>query len=141
MSKYRWVHDVEDPSIAPQKVLTLYDIGILPDGTLHNPHSYPEDIVRAAVQAADARRHERRSCAAKKAAGTRARRQKRQILAIARRIVANAKIGPRNNCVICGRGLGDPESIERGIGSECWQSVLEQIERCKKEQITQSMAG
>jgi Family of unknown function (DUF6011) len=118
MSLWKWVRHQGE---------TLYQIGILADGSLHNPRGYPEHIVRAAVLAADARRHERRSAAAKKAAETRARRQEQQILAIARRIVANAKIGPRNNCAICGRGLGDPESIERGIGSECWQSVLEQV--------------
>jgi hypothetical protein len=29
----------------------LCDAGILPDGTLHNPGGYPDDIVRAAVHA------------------------------------------------------------------------------------------
>jgi len=138
MSLWKRIYHVDETS---REVQTLYDVGILKDGTLYNPRGYPEDIVRAAVQRADAQEHETRSKAAKKAAITRARRQERQILAIARRIVANAKIGPRDNCVICGRGLGDPESIERGIGSECWQSVLEQIERYKKGAATQSIAG
>ena len=124
-----------------REVQTLHDVGILKDGTLHNPRGYPEAIVRAAVETADAKEREARSNAAKKAAITRARRQERKILETARRIVANAKIGPRDNCIICGRGLGDPESIERGIGSECWQDVLKQIERIKEGAATQSIVG
>ena len=124
-----------------REMQTLRDVGILKDGTLHNPRGYPENIVRAAVKRADAQEHEARSNAAKKAAITRARRQERQILAIARRIVANAKIGPRDNCVICSKGLSDQESIERGIGSECWQHVLDQIEKLKEGEKTQSVAG
>jgi Family of unknown function (DUF6011) len=41
------------------------------------------------------------------------------------------KIDPRNNCVICGRGLDDPQSIARGVGSECWQDVVEAIAQQK----------
>ena len=62
--------------------------GILPDGTLHNPNNYPDDIVRAAVLAADARRHERRSQAAKRAAVTRSKRQERKVYAIAKALAA-----------------------------------------------------
>ncbi|MGA8654376.1 MAG: hypothetical protein WB677_27810, partial [Xanthobacteraceae bacterium] len=61
----------------------LFDVGILDDGTLHNPKGYPDDQVRAAVLAAEARRrerqHERRSAGAKKAAITRARRKEKRI--------------------------------------------------------------
>jgi len=114
MSKYKWiVHDG----------VKLCSIGILDDGTLHNPNSYPEDIVRAAVLAADARKHDRRSMAAKKAAGTRKSRQQKKIAQIARRILAGMGIGKRNHCEICGRRLDDPESVARGVGSECWQEV------------------
>jgi hypothetical protein len=61
MGKYRWVRYGDD---------RLYEVGVLEDGTLHNPRGYPEEIVRAAVLAADTRKHERRSRAAKKAAAT-----------------------------------------------------------------------
>ena len=47
MVKYRWVNHVGGK---------LYSIGILADGTLHNPNGYPDDVVRAAVLAADARK-------------------------------------------------------------------------------------
>jgi hypothetical protein len=103
--RYKWVwHGAE----------RLYQVGILPDGSLYKPNNYPEDIVRRAVQAADARRHERRSKAAKLAGETRRQRQARKVYAVAK---GEARIiGPRNNCYICGRGLSDAESITRGIG-------------------------
>jgi Family of unknown function (DUF6011) len=107
----------------------LYEIGIYPDGTIRNPRQYPEEIVRKALDRIIAEDQKRRSDGAKKAAVTRKRRQAKLILQTAKRIVEGAKIGPRTNCVICGRGLGDPESIARGIGSECWQSVLVATEK------------
>ncbi len=103
---------------------TLHSVGVDPDGTLHNPNGYPEDVVRAACAAAGQRRHARRSAGARKAAGTRRRRTEARIYQVARRIVDGHVLGPASNCQICGRGLGDPDSIERGIGSECWQAVL-----------------
>jgi hypothetical protein len=42
-------------------------------------------------------------------------------------MVSEQSIGPRSNGAVCCRGLGDPESIARGIGSECWQDVLREI--------------
>jgi hypothetical protein len=73
-------------------------------------NNYPEDVVRAAVLAADADRHERRSNAAK-AAETRAQRQETKVHIVARRIVAGKGIGQRHHCYICGRGLSDRQSI------------------------------
>jgi hypothetical protein len=97
----------------------LYDVGILPDGTLHNPRGYPDDIVRAAV------------LSAKKAGATRPRRRQKRVAQIAARILAGHDIDERTNCAICGRGLGDPASIKRGIGSECWQDLLATIENMR----------
>jgi hypothetical protein len=121
MSKYTWVRYDNG---------RLFDVGILDDGTLHNPNGYPDEIVRNAVLAADARRHERRSKAAKKAAITRARRQERRVQQAAERILEK-DIGPRAHCYICGRHLTDEVSIRRGIGSECWQGVLDLIEKAQ----------
>jgi hypothetical protein len=70
MSEYNWVRHPDG-----DQNQRLHDVGINADGTLHNPNGYPEEIVRAAVLAADARRHARRSESAKKAAETRKRRQ------------------------------------------------------------------
>jgi hypothetical protein len=119
--RWRWVwRDAE-------KTEQLYSVGIEADGTLFNPNGYPDDIVRAACLATEARWHERRSQAAKKAAKTREERQKHRVWLIAKQIVAKQQTGPRRRCCICGRGLDDPQSITRGIGSECWQGVLDQI--------------
>ncbi len=102
----------------------LFNVGILDDGTLHNPNGYPDDIVRAAVLGAEARRHERRSESAKKAAETRRARRDRKVQQIAERARQGQGIGNRSHCYVCGKSLGDPASIARGIGPECWQDVL-----------------
>jgi hypothetical protein len=123
MSRWQWIYHGDQ---------RLKDVGVDADGSLYNPNGYPEDIVRAAVTAADERDRQRRSEAAKKAAVTRRKRTERGVYAAAQRILRNEKCGPHNNCIICGRGLGDPESIQRGIGSECWQDVLQAITRLRQ---------
>lgn len=112
----------------------LYDIGIDADGVLHNPNSYPPDIARAAVEAANERRRVRRSAAATKAARTRQERQARRVYQAAAKIIDGAGCGPASACYICGRGLGDPESEARGIGSDCWQDVLAAITEANPKQ-------
>jgi hypothetical protein len=89
----------------------LNQIGLYADGTLRNPRGYPEDVVRKVLAEAAEAERKQRSEAAKKAAVTRKRRQAKMILQIATRIVEGRETGPRSNCAICGRGLGDPESI------------------------------
>jgi hypothetical protein len=121
-SLYQWVRSVAD------QTTHLYGVGIYDDGTLRNPNGYPEDVVRQSVLAADQHRRERRSNAAKKAAVTRRERQEKCVYEVAKRILAGSSIGARRHCYICGRHLDDPESINRGIGSECWQGVLAIIE-------------
>jgi uncharacterized protein DUF6011 len=118
MGRYRWVWRNTGKSER------LFQVGILADGSLYNPNNYPEDVVRAAVLAADARRHERRSRTAKQAAETRQNRQRAKVYIVARRVVVGQGIGPQDHCYVCGRALEDPQSIARGIGSECWQGVL-----------------
>jgi hypothetical protein len=117
---WRWVHHEQQ---------TLQDVGVLGDGSLHNPNGYPDDLVREAVAAANERRYQRRSKAAKKAAETRRRRTKERVYDVVERIEAGGSFGPASHCCICGRGLDDSQSIRRGIGSECWQSVLAGLER------------
>lgn len=132
MSRYKWVHPVNYiDNWETRRSSRLLDVGILNDGTLWNPNGYPDDIVRAAVTAADTKRHERASEAAKKASVTRQRRQEKKTLEAARRILAGHGIGARHSCAICGRSLDDPASIERGVGSECWQDLLAVVERLK----------
>jgi hypothetical protein len=109
----------------------LFQVGILDNGTLYNPNGYPEELVRASVLAADARRRERRGNAAKQAAETRRNRRARNVYRIVNQLLANRPVGPRRRCVCCGRQLNDRESIERGIGPECWQDILQAIEERK----------
>jgi gas vesicle protein len=120
MSRYKWVH---------HNGMKLYDVGILADGTLHNPRGYPDNDVRSAVLAADARGHELRSQAAKKAAETRRRRRQRKVYDYVAQSLAGHPVGPRGRCVICGRHLSDQQSVERGVGSECWQDVMKLVTR------------
>jgi hypothetical protein len=117
---YRWVYTSDFKR-------KLHDVGILPDGTLHNPNNYPEDLVRESIASAQQRRHERRSRAAKEDAKTREERKQLMVWNVAWRMLRDEKIEPSLNCVICGKGLGDRESIARSIGSECWQHVLQAI--------------
>jgi hypothetical protein len=111
----------------------LYNVGILADGSLFNPHRYPEAAMRTAIREARERLHQRRSKVAKKAAVTRADRQELRVMEAAKRFVERQGIGPRQYCYICCKHLTDRESIQRGIGPECWQEVLTNIERAKAE--------
>jgi hypothetical protein len=106
---------------------TFESVGVLRDGSLHNPNGYDEALVRQAIREATERLQKRRSEAAKRAALTRERRHQRRVYEIARRIVARESLGPREHCACCGKGLTDAEAIIRGIGSDCWQHVLAAI--------------
>lgn len=120
---WRWIGHPSAPGGS------FYNIGITADGSLHNPNGYPEDHVRDAIAGAEERRRQRRSDAAKKAAKTRRERQEKKVYELAQRIVDESPwiCGPVTACEICGRGLDDPESIERGIGSDCWQDILKAV--------------
>ena len=119
MSRYQWIGH------GPER---LMDVGVNPDGTLHNPNGYPEDTVRAAILTAEMCEREARSQAARKAAVTRARRQRAKVYDRARRTIDGGVFAPRLKCSIRGRKLNDTESIERGVGSECWDQVLDALE-------------
>jgi Family of unknown function (DUF6011) len=125
-SFYRWVW-VDRPGGEGYR-----NVGINCDGTLINPCAYPADSVRAAVEKADAYWRERRSASARKAAVTRRARVAKRIYAVAGDLTFQGKpVGPRNRCFVCGRKLTDLQSIARGIGSECWEDVLTEIEKEK----------
>jgi uncharacterized protein DUF6011 len=126
--KWVWVNDSHD---------RLFDVGILADGSLYNPRGYPPEIVRNAVLKAIERQHEWQSQAAKKAAVTRARCRGKKIYAVIKKLQLGHKYGPANHCVICGKELGDPESITRGIGSDCWQLVIRGLNLVTTENSSQ----
>jgi hypothetical protein len=118
-----------------------YQVGLNADGSLYNPRGYPNEAELRAeleriVEERKAEERERRSAGAKRGAETRARRRARLVWQIAQRMVRDEKIGPCFTCIICGRELSDPQSIARGIGSECWQDVLTAIEQVKTNSTT-----
>jgi hypothetical protein len=120
-TKYQYVK-AESRVNGPARVLC--NVGILADGTLYNPNGYPEDLVRATVLAANKRQRQRRSEGAKKAASTRKARHEKKIYEVVQNLRLGHRYGPADYCVICHKELGDSESIERGIGSDCWQRVV-----------------
>jgi hypothetical protein len=133
----------------------FYNVGICGGGLLFNPHRYPETEVRTAIkefrererqkrdqwriehakeiEEAREREHQLRSKAAKKAAVTRADRQEERVMDAAKRFIERRGIGQRTHCYICSKHLTDPDSIQRGIGPECWQEILTCIERVKAQ--------
>ncbi|ATQ66888.1 MULTISPECIES: DUF6011 domain-containing protein [Methylosinus] len=110
---------------------TLRDLGVNDDGTLWNPNGYSADRVRAAVADAEETLRERRKVSAAKGAVTNKRRRDKRIHDIAKKIIGGANLSS-TSCVCCGRALTDPETIERGIGPECWSHVLEAIEESRR---------
>ena len=104
----------------------LRNVGILADGTIHNPNGYNEHEVREAVLAALDREKVRRQSAAKKAVKTRAHRREQRVRRIATLITAGA-FCPNDRCAVCGRLLTDPESTAEGIGPECAADVLRAV--------------
>jgi hypothetical protein len=122
MSRYRWVRAVGGGSL-------LYDVGILADGTLHNPRNYPEADVRAAIAAVEAHRAARRRQGAIRAAETRRRRRELRVYAVVERLRLGHRYGPRGTCVVCAKGLSDAPSIARGIGPECWNDILGRLQQ------------
>ena len=122
--RYKWIH---------HNGTTFYNVGITPDGLLHNPNHYPDDDVQDAIKFVEALRLERRKRAAKKAAETRRARREKKIYQVVAQLSAHNPVGPRTHCAICGRHLDDPQSIDRGIGSECWQTVMRLRERAIDE--------
>ena len=117
----------------PETGQRLEDIGILADGSLHNPNGYPEHLVRQLVQGAIDRRDKRRKDAAAKAVITRKRRRDKHVNDIAAKILRDENIGPSSKCVVCRRKLDDDASIARGVGSECWQELLRTVDQATRK--------
>jgi hypothetical protein len=89
------------------------------------------DRIDANAAAREARRIARKQAGIAKAVATRARRREKHINLIAEKYVAGKRFGPAEECAICSKELSDPVSIGRGIGSDCWQEMLERIERTR----------
>jgi hypothetical protein len=121
---YRW-HGLRNESGTGPPY--FYDVGIEPDGGVYNPHGYPEEAARAAALRADERKAAK--IAQNRAAGAVKRRQRREkrIYDAAKHILEDEGVGQLERCYCCTKGLSDPESMRRGIGSECWQKVLDAV--------------
>jgi hypothetical protein len=113
----------------------MSSIGIYYDDTLWNPNGYPEDVVRAAVLWADEHKRlkiaENRKKGAQQAAVTRQRRHELKVQAIVKKMLRDESVGPSTHCVLCKKQLSDPQSLARGIGSECWQGILSRVEQAR----------
>jgi hypothetical protein len=105
----------------------FYNVGIEADGSLYNPNGYPAEQVRALVLAAEGRKRAKRSSAIKKAVATRQRLRATRAHEAALEFAKGNSLGPRIRCALCRHPLSDKESISRGIGSECWQGILDEM--------------
>jgi hypothetical protein len=124
MGRYRWISKPGSPFRADRYL----DVGINADGSLHNPNGYPEVELRDAIVKMEAHEHAKRSAAAKKAAITRRRRVERKVYAAANKLLAGGKFSSSNFCQICGKRVTDKTSEARGIGPDCWQDILTNIQ-------------
>jgi hypothetical protein len=77
---------------------------------------------------------QRRHAAAKAAAVTRQERHEKKVHDVAKRIIGGWQVGNRNTCAICEKELSDPPSIERGIGPECWDHLMDRIDWVRRRQ-------
>jgi hypothetical protein len=68
-------------------------IGIEADGTLYNPHNYPEEKIREVVLWADDTRRQQRADAIKRGVETRRKRRENKIIEIAKTLLAGNGIG------------------------------------------------
>jgi hypothetical protein len=41
-----------------------------------------------------------------------------------------------STCLVCGRHLADAESVQRGVGSECWGAVIDLVQNSKSQRTT-----
>ncbi len=65
-----------------------------------------------------------------------ARTRSRQDLRIhseAVRIRSGGQLAPSNHCRVCGRLCTDSQSIERGVGPECWAKIARTLETVNDE--------
>ena len=122
---------------APYKGDWFYSVSINRDGSLYNPNHYPEEAVREACLEADRQKAQKLIAARKQGVETRKRRREEKIAKVAKDYLLGKQIGNDTECAICGKGLSDPVSVERGVGSECWPQLMtacaEAIPNCEAE--------
>lgn len=136
-SAWLWVY-------APDGEKVLSPVVQVSDGDISSVTArsdHPDEVVVRSVYETLCKRRTKRRNGAKKAAATRARRRALKANQIAKRLAFGGHTGPAKNCILCGRGLNDAESIKRGIGSECWQGVVELAAAMSKQFGTEKLTG
>lgn len=128
-SAWKWIrHD----GVRVDSPVVEHDGRQITSATADGPHT-PDTIARA-VLGALRQLHVRWSAAAHKAAATRARRQELRVYRVARAVLQHNGIRPGRTCAVCGYALADPDSQARGVGPECWGTVLEMVEHLRAEE-------
>jgi hypothetical protein len=101
----------------------LANIGVRYDGSLINPNGYPEEEVRAVLEAHFKTEREQRDAIIAKGVRTRARRRLDRLWQAVKAWKAGT-LSPANKSRCCKKHLTDPVSKARGIGPECWEEIL-----------------
>lgn len=131
--KQRWYESKQHPALYLDFDARVFGYWRAIDDTL--PKSYQQiqykpsnnlALLRVLVDRYESR-SKRFSDSAKEAAKTRAIRRDRKVYVAAER-VKNSTLKPSDKCIICGKAITDDASYKRGIGSDCWQRVLDHIE-------------
>lgn len=125
-------HNMKKYSYVKYQGNRYYNIGQEQDGTFYNPKNYPHEIVWEILEWIAEEKRQRKADAIRRGVATRKRRRELKINEIAMALIRGDGIGSQMVCACCKKVLGDPESIERGIGPECWQHVLDMIERIQR---------
>jgi Family of unknown function (DUF6011) len=76
------------------------------------------------LEEAAAERAAKRRAAAQQAAVTRARRREFTLYELVKRYIESGVLTPAAKCRCCNKRLSDPQSEQRGIGSECWSLFI-----------------
>jgi Family of unknown function (DUF6011) len=126
MKKYKWVAYHGE---------RYYSVGHEKDGILYNPNGYREESVQAILEEIAERRRQRKADGIRRAVATRAKRRELRINEVAMAILRGEGIGNQGECACCKKLLADPESIDRSIGPECWQNVLDMVQRHKERRV------
>lgn len=87
-------------------------------------------VVRSAFDALSRRRDRRRE-SSRRGAETRKKRRELLVYEIAKAITEGRNLAA-TRCRLCGKKITDELSRQRGIGSDCWQEIMKQIEATKE---------